>query len=241
MSIIRHGLTSGDPHWKNGDIVNLTAIDFSNTKLSLSRSITSYAKVRALIGHVVRGRTIFMKLKTSGLVLDVGCGPNNAGQKINLDYSWHPGIDVCCDITRGLPFLPDNYAGGIFTEHCLEHIPFGAMRVVLREFYRVLQPGGSLRIVVPDLGIYIEKYVNKRPMPYEEGDRGAGVYSPAVSINRIMHSHGHQFIYDFETMKLLLEQSNFVQIQKLKCGEGRVAYLDTSSRQVESLYIEAVK
>jgi len=42
-------------------------------------------------------------------------------------------------------------------------------------------------------------------------------------------------------MKLLLEQSNFVQIQKLKCGEGRVAYLDTSSRQVESLYIEAVK
>jgi hypothetical protein len=47
-------------------------------------------------------------------------------KNINLDYHWRPGIDICCDITRGLP-LPDTYVRGIFSEHCIEHISFEAV------------------------------------------------------------------------------------------------------------------
>ena len=68
-----------------------------------------------------------------------------------------PGIDICCDITRGLP-LTDGYVAGIFTEHCIEHITFDAALLVFREFYRVMKPGSYVRIIVPDLEVYVEKY-----------------------------------------------------------------------------------
>ena len=90
-------------------------------------------------------------------MLDVGCGPNIDNKNLNLDYSWRPGIDICCDIMAGLP-LRDEYVGGIFTEHCIEHIPFDAALFVFREFYRVMKPNAYVRIVVPDLEIYLENY-----------------------------------------------------------------------------------
>ena len=99
--------------------------DFSNTHFSIHRSLASYGKVRALVSLLIRNRRYFMNRKTEGLYLDVGCGANRSPAKLNLDYDWQPGIDICCDITRGLP-LEDCYVRGIFTEHCIEHVSFEA-------------------------------------------------------------------------------------------------------------------
>ena len=96
-------------------------LDFSNTRLSFRRPLLSYSKVQQVISFLIRNKRTFMNLKQPGLYLDVGCGPNTKPQNINLDWGWHPGIDICCNLTKGLP-LPDNYVRGIFTEHCLEHL-----------------------------------------------------------------------------------------------------------------------
>lgn len=180
----------------------MQSLEFSHTRLSLARSLCSYSKVQRLVTTLIQGRRAFMNLKTGGLILDVGCGPNVNSTKINLDYEWRPGIDICCDITAGLP-LPDQYVAGVFSEHCLEHISFDAALFVLREFYRVLKAGAYVRIIVPDLEIYVERYelfrkTGECSMPYASGDvRADGIYSPALSMNRIFRSHGHQFTYDF--------------------------------------------
>jgi predicted SAM-dependent methyltransferase len=180
-----------------------------------------------------------MNLKKPGLILNVGCGPNMHPENINLDYHWQPGIDVCCDITGGLPF-PDSYVAGIFTEHCLEHIPFRSALLVLREFRRIIRPGGYVRIV-PDLAIYVDRYASALPMPCAADDPVDDIYSPAMSINRIMRSHGHCFIYDFETLTQMIAAAGFVDIVKTKCGVACDArlLLDTQAREVESLYMEA--
>src|SRR5579863_5017097 len=99
----------------------IRGLDFSHTKFSVGRSVWSYSKVQHFTAALIRGRRAFMNLKTEGLILDIGCGPNSNPKNINLDYDWRPGINICCDITRGLP-LPDNYVAGIFSEHCIEHI-----------------------------------------------------------------------------------------------------------------------
>lgn len=74
-----------------------------------------------------------MNLKIEGLILDVGCRPNSNPVNINLDYEWISGVDICCDITRGLP-LTDDYVGGIFTlqkiDPCLAH--FGGASQIMR-------------------------------------------------------------------------------------------------------------
>jgi len=46
----------------------------------------------------------------------------------------------------------------LYASHCLEHISYLHTREVLVEWYRVLKPGGVLRISVPDLDRLIEIY-----------------------------------------------------------------------------------
>lgn len=51
------------------------------------------------------------------------------------------------EILRGLPF-PDNSIKSIITHHCLEHVGAGFMPL-MDDIYRVLEPEGTLRIIVP--------------------------------------------------------------------------------------------
>ena len=92
---------------------------------SLRRPLTSYAAVQVWIGHALRNRPAQLgRRRIANLTyLDLGCGPNVHENFINLDYLWHPQIDVCWDVTRGLPWA-DGSLQGIFSEHCLEHVPF---------------------------------------------------------------------------------------------------------------------
>lgn len=223
-------------------------MDFKRTRVSLRRPLTSYAKIQRVIGSTIRNRPWFISKNQihSKEYLNVGCGPNTHAHFINLDYGWHPGIDICWDITKGLP-LQSSAVKGLFTEHCLEHLPFDAIDYVLAECYRVIKPAGSLRIVVPDGELYLTRYtdiVRGQPsdtLPYAESDRDSGIYSPIVSVNRVFRAHGHLFIYDFDTLRQLLEKHGFIDIRKERYKSGRDPHLlvDTESRAVESLYVEA--
>src|SRR5437762_12855170 len=54
--------------------------------------------------------------------LNIGCGRRAHPDFLNLDYAWHPGVDLFHDVRKGLPFREDGLLG-IFTEHCVEHLP----------------------------------------------------------------------------------------------------------------------
>jgi predicted SAM-dependent methyltransferase len=206
--------------------------------------------VRALISSCLRNRKLFFDREKIARTayLDIGCGSNTSAEFLNLDYYWNPGVDLCWDVTRGLP-LADASMRGIYTEHCLEHLPVTVVFDLLRECCRVLEPGGRFRIVVPDGEIYLSCYVRtlagdlSARLPYEQFDQFRGRYTPMFSVNRIFRDHGHRFIYDFATMRLLLEEAGFVNITKQTFQQGADPMLlrDTADRQIESLYVEAAK
>ena len=225
-------------------------MDFSRTSVSWRRPITSYAKVRVLIAACLRNRrfqsaTHRLRGKT---YVDLGCGPNTRPGFINIDYQWNPGLDICWDLTRGIP-LQDATVKGVFTEHCLEHFPLEGVEDILCECWRVLTPGGTIRIVVPDGELYLTRYVDKKrgqaaaPLPYAESDVYEGLYSPIMSVNRIFNGSGHQFIFDFDSLALLLARTGFVNITNERFRSGRDAQLlqDSESRAIESMYVEASK
>lgn len=210
------------------------------------RAFTSYTKVQIFIGAFVRGRTCFISPETFKHLdyLDVGCGPFvNQKVFVNLDWEWRPGVQVCWDIVkRAYPF-PENRFRGIYTEHCLEHIGLDDLKKNLAEFYRLLKPGGRVRIVVPDGELYFDLYQKQKQgesvkMPYQEF-----YVSPMARINGLFRNHGHQFIHDFETFRILLAEAGFKDIVKCSFMQGVEPILlkDSEYRRNESLYVEACK
>ncbi len=209
------------------------------------RSLSSYTKVQTAVGSFIRNKKLFINEKEllPKSYLDVGCGPNLHPDFVNLEYQWRPGIDICWDITKKpYPFRDGRFAG-IFTEHCLEHISFEDFHKNVAEFYRLLKPGGTVRIIMPDGEIYLDIYQRQKMgedilMPWQ-----SGYISPMARINGIFRKYGHQFIYDFETVRIILDGAGFKNIRKLgyKQGDDPNLLIDSEWRKDESLYIEAKK
>jgi len=214
----------------------------SNNKTK--RSFTDFGKVQNIIGNIKRNRiSQISNSLSSKLYLDVGCGLNSHENFVNMDYHWTPNVDVCWDITTKKYPFPNNRFEGIFTEHCLEHISFEDCKKNLFEFFRVLKSGGVLRIVVPDGELYLDIYERRKKgekvaMPYEDG-----YISPMHRINGVFRNHGHLFIYDFDTFRILLEEVGFKNIvkQTFQVGKLQALLIDTESRRSESLYVDAEK
>ncbi len=64
---------------------------------------------------------------------------------------------VVWDLSKGIPF-PDSSFDVVYHSHVLEHIDRDAAPGFLAECFRVLKPGGSVRIVVPDLEELLRRY-----------------------------------------------------------------------------------
>jgi len=207
------------------------------------------SRFKKMVSALLRNRRSQFGTRIEGRdYLNIGCGRNIHENFVNLDYHWQPGIDLCWDVTKGLP-LKDASLKGIFIEHCLEHLAFDAIDLVFSEFWRVLKPEGVLRIVVPDGELYLTRYteiVRRQSfdeLPYASGDRQGVLYSPIMSVNRLFYECDHRFIYDFHVLQLLLTNKGFAQINKASFRQGLDPQLliDAESRIAESLYVEASK
>lgn len=223
-------------------------MDFKHTNLSLSRPIGDYTKIQLLAGSIIRNsKWQLRKINKDKHYLNVGCGPNLDDRFINLDYQWRPGMDLCWDITKGIP-LKSNSITGIYTEHCLEHITFEQTQAVLLEFHRLLKPGGIARIIVPDAELYIDLYTRSKngedvSFPYVADNKVNKGFSPIMPVNRVFRGHEHLYAYDFDCLSLMLKQTGFERTSKesYRKGNDEILLIDSETRKIESVYLEAVK
>jgi hypothetical protein len=85
-------------------------------------------------------------------LLNLGCGPrfSERPEWVNMDFtSAHPSVRAH-DLRRGVPF-PANTFDAVYHSHVLEHFSRRDAVPFVRECFRVLRPGGVLRVAVPDL------------------------------------------------------------------------------------------
>lgn len=83
--------------------------------------------------------------------IDLGCGSDKREGYVGVDLTNYEGVDYVVNLEEeGLPFR-DGEVEEIFTSHFLEHLPGNRVPAILKDCYRVLKPGGTMEIVVPDL------------------------------------------------------------------------------------------
>lgn len=187
-------------------------------------------------------------------LVNLGAGASGKEGWVNLDAFPAPGITVTCDCRSVLP-LPDASARAIFTEHFLEHINYDKdVPALLADCLRVLQPGGVMRIIVPDIERYLRAYCAEGWEGLEEL-RGVGadhrdpyfltpLRTKMELVNLLFRQMGeHQFAYDHETLASVLAEAGFVNIERAEFGRSRLEGLaiDNPSRAHESLYVEAAR
>lgn len=94
-----------------------------------------------------------------GRLINLGCGNRIHPKWTNLDlHSNLPNVEEH-DLSQGIP-VKDNVAEAVYTAAMLEHLPAVAVRRTLGECYRVLQPGGILRVAVPDFEGQAREYLH---------------------------------------------------------------------------------
>ena len=81
--------------------------------------------------------------------LNLGCGQHPMEGFINIDAIKKNGTDVVMDVTK-LEY-PDNYADEIHAYHLCEHFYVWEVVDILKDWRRVLKPGGKLVVEMPDI------------------------------------------------------------------------------------------
>lgn len=90
-----------------------------------------------------------------------GCGPRPLQGYVNIDGIAWPDvpIDYIWDLSDvPYPFAASDSAEEIISIECLEHLSHKDIQKVLKEWYRILKPGGVLILQVPDCGKMMEYY-----------------------------------------------------------------------------------
>lgn len=94
------------------------------------------------------------------LNLNLGCGEKKISNYINIDSRPECNPDLVCDIRR-LPYNEET-VDRILASDILEHVGRLEVESVLREWYRVLKPGGQLLIKTPNVDTIIDAYQTKQ-------------------------------------------------------------------------------
>lgn len=113
--------------------------------------------------------------------LNLGCGDKILPGYVNVDVVQERAghqPDVNCDI-RALTVFEDNYADEVMAIHVVEHFWRWEVVDVIKEWVRVLKPGGKMILECPNLKSACEEFL-KNPdaasMPGPQGQRSMWVF-----------------------------------------------------------------
>lgn len=141
--------------------------------------------------------------------LQFGCGSNQLEGWQNYDRD--------LDLEKlPLPFRNES-ADFILLEHTLEHFTMRHAWLLIEDFYRILKPGGAVRIAVPDVERIWFKFTPAYGEAVKVGGHGDG--SLTSSVRAAVHEHGHLSVWNQSLLAVFLSCAGF-KIQPQRPGKS---------------------
>jgi len=161
--------------------------------------------------------------KRSEVRLHIGAGSVRLDGWLNTDILPHLSA-LFLDATRRFP-IRDNTVSYIFSEHFIEHMPRRSAISFLKECFRVLKPGGMLRVSTPDAEALAKAYLNRSEQARLLNERNRKLsyqYSthPIDILNTAFKEDFHFCLYDAETLQRLLDSAGFCNMTRCKVSKS---------------------
>ncbi len=168
--------------------------------------------------------------------IQIGCGSHLLEGWLNGDLAEG---DIYIDATKKLPFK-DNSFDYIYSEQMLEHITLSQGKYFINECYRILKPGGVLRISTPDLTKLVLCYLGINPVIdaktlIKAAWPSRDCMSKCEMLNNFMGQgefRDHIFIYDKEFIIGILKDAKFLNI--IFCERNKSAH--ATLRNIEATH-----
>jgi SAM-dependent methyltransferase len=204
-------------------------------------------------------------------IIQFGCGLCAPSQWRNFDASptlWLQKLPAIGKLVPSGPFgrFPDNVEYGnivnglpisddsirlLYCSHVLEHLTLDELRRALHNCYRLLQPGGIFRFVLPDLEYMSWQYVNSI-------DPDAALKFMQFTCLGIEHRQRnfrsflkdwlsgsqHLWMWDYKSLSHELSMVGFREIRRAQMGDSGIeefAELENSERWDNELGIQCCK
>lgn len=165
--------------------------------------------------------------------LHIGCGRFLLKDWLNADIVRYRQGVYYLNAGKPYPFLDASF-DYIYSEHLFEHLALEQGINMLRECFRILKPGGKMRMAMPNFHFLIDLYlhpdeeINRRYLQWSfqtfiANDSLAKIAQeelPVYVINNFFHAWGHQFIHAPEELTRMLQAIGFKDIQQYPTGKS---------------------
>jgi predicted SAM-dependent methyltransferase len=215
----------------------LNKFSFYRRKYGTFHAICSYIgrhnkRIWKLVGPIATRRYVRNWLATTEhRILNLGGGGNCMPDCLTVDID--PRADAYVDVTSQLPF-EDASIDAIFCEEVIEHVDLSLGQDLLRECWRVLVPGGVLRLTTPDLDWF--------------AGRASRTPAGCNDINTIFYAHEHRYLYTQQALKSSCQAAGLINIKvsSYRDAHSRLGYLDSHAERFNrppqiSQYLEMEK
>jgi predicted SAM-dependent methyltransferase len=177
--------------------------------------------------------------------LHLGCGSKFIPGFFHVDGNEHEHLDVRGPVDK-LPFLADDTVELIYACHLLEHFGRKEVDAVLAEWFRVLKPGGVLRLAVPDYEACAKLYVGGKL------SKGLPEILGLMMGGQRDHYDFHKMAFDEASLSDLLKKAGFRETRRWDWrttehaslddySQAYLPHMDKENGTLVSLNLEAVK
>jgi SAM-dependent methyltransferase len=191
------------------------------TKSQTLRSVRKryYVDGRMSLGRIATDRwRLRLGLDDDGAIgahrIEVGSGGRPTPGYVHVDLDPEsPHLEACAP-AWDLPFS-DAWADEILASHSLEHIHPRFLLQTLREWHRVLAPGGRVRVLVPNAPQLMQRFLVS-PIDEKWGVMGAllGMNCPpdVSTPGQLLCTSQHQILFDAELLRWAFETSGYTNV-----------------------------
>jgi predicted SAM-dependent methyltransferase len=174
--------------------------------------------------------------------LHLGCGERSIPGFIHVDVRAFDNVDMVCQLNK-LDTFKDSSVDLIYCSHALEHFKRYDCEGVLKEWHRVLKPGGILRVAVPDFEAIVKIY-----QEYKDVELLIGLLYGGQDYQY----NYHHVVFDFNSLSELLTNVGFTQIRRYNWkltihkdyddySQAYIPHMDKENGVLMSLNVECVK